>query len=115
MPGAIDTPPTSASVLASQFQSQSSSTISNVSCEEPVIDEESSLDVLTLAQEENKQTATYNRKLQLEDEIAVVLGAKMTVEEEEQLGIDDRNGDTPVSELAQQEAEAIVQDLVDLG
>jgi len=109
-------PTATPSALASQFQSQASTTISNVSCEEPSLQQEEPDDTLVLAEQENKQTATYNRKLELEDQIAIALGAKLTVEDEELLGVDNRGGDdSPISSLAQEEASAIVEDIIDLG
>lgn len=91
-------------------------TIQNALCEEEVVPEEESLPLLDLAEIEDVQTKWYNRKLALEDEIAVALAAKMPPDEEEQLWVYDRGWNDPpaVSPPAQQEAETIFAWLLDL-
>jgi hypothetical protein len=67
-------------------------TISNVLCELPleeVVEEE---DVLTLAKQENEQTNIYNTKLDLDEQVAIMLASKMSTEEEEQLWATARGG-----------------------
>lgn len=90
----------------------------NVFCEIPLEDEVIDEPILERALQENDQTTTYNRKLDLDDEIAVALGAKFSPEIEEWFGYTFRgawgeifNPTPPV----QQEVETIVNELLDLG
>lgn len=62
---------------------------------------------------EQEQTNTYNDKLPLSDEVAVLLGGKMDPELEEQFWLDDA-GKTPTWESSNEQAEAILQELVDM-
>ena len=64
------------------------STLINPHCIEPEITEETELDVLALAELQQKHTVEYNKKLDLHTSVAIALAGKMLPELEEKYGID---------------------------
>jgi hypothetical protein len=94
--------------------------IANIACEEPLEDIEPQEDILALAEAENEQTKTYNAKLDLDTEVAIILASKMSPEDEQQLGVIPRGwwGDpsdpSPPSPEAEETAKQIFNDLLDM-
>lgn len=73
-----------------------------------------------MAEQENEQTKTYNTKLDLDTEVALLLASKMSPAEEEELGIIPRGGPILDSEApeaptpeAEETAKQIFNDLLD--
>lgn len=95
-------------------------TIANIACEEPVEEPAPVEDVLALAEAENEQTKTYNTKLDLDMEVAIILASKMSPDEEEQIGVilrgwwGDASDPPPPSPEAEETAKQIFNDLLDM-
>lgn len=87
--------------------------IANYLCVDPVPFDPQSESETEYAEEEQDQTIDYNDKLPLDEEVAVALAWKMDPELEELFGLDDA-GQTPTRTWAKLQADAILQELVDL-
>ena len=117
-PQKIDTPPAAPS-------SQQTNTpvsvpwwsISNALCEVPLELPPEDDQTLPRAEEENKQTREYNQKLSLQDEVAILLWSRMTIEQEESFGLDTRGTvpTPPFSPAAQKTADEVIEEVIDLG
>lgn len=98
---------------------QAWNSIANIACELPIEKQKPQEDVLSLAEQENKQTDEYNTKLDLATEVAVLLASKMSPGEEEKLGIIPRRNvpkekeDAPVAPYQQETAQQIVAEIID--
>lgn len=110
--------------VAQSAGAQQWSSIANIACEVPLQDTPPAKDILDLATAENEQTTTYNTKLDLDTEVAILLWGKMLPEEEAKKWILPRGGvnrippvetiPPPTNPEAPEVAKQIFTDILDL-
>jgi hypothetical protein len=110
--------PQESPLLAQNLEEAGTPQLQNQLCEPLPTPEKKQPDMLDLAEKENEQTNTYNKEIDLNEQVALLLWSTISAEEEEKIWILPRwkpSGDTwPTEPPVSDEAKDIVQEILDL-
>lgn len=106
------------SLIAQQRNEAGTPQLQNQLCEPMPTPEPKQPDRLDLAEKENEQTKTYNKEMNLDEQVALLLWSKMSAEEEEKIWVIPRGTPWSKNDIQDpwfsQEANDIVNELLDL-